>query len=44
VTASFRDPPRTAARRHRDARDGFEVAFVESGLVREYPGIGARAT
>ncbi|HEY3943591.1 MAG TPA: putative glycolipid-binding domain-containing protein [Solirubrobacteraceae bacterium] len=25
---SFRDPPRSAAWRHRDARDGFEVVFV----------------
>ncbi len=26
----FRDPPRHAAWRHRDGRDGFEVAFLES--------------
>jgi hypothetical protein len=25
---AFRDPPRSAAWRHRDARDGFEVVFV----------------
>jgi hypothetical protein len=29
VTAGFRDPPPAAAWRHRDAREGFEVAFIE---------------
>ncbi len=33
MTASFRDPPATAAWHHRDTRDGFEVVFIE--LVRD---------
>jgi uncharacterized protein len=31
VTAIFSDPPRTAAWQHLNARNGFEVAFVQAG-------------
>jgi hypothetical protein len=31
ITTTFSDPPRTAAWQHRDARNGFEVVFLDTG-------------